>query len=166
MAQRDPYNVFFMHSTLSSDSLGENMLGDPGFEDQTTNSVSAPWRVTGTGGVDRGLGFAHSGSNNGWMRNTSSTSWNALTQIISVTPNTTYTLTGWLMGSSNVARGYFGARTTSGTVFSEATFGSLPSYTQKSVSFNSGSNTSVTVYAGFWGPGADSWIRVDDLSVQ
>jgi hypothetical protein len=51
-------------------------------------------------------------------------------------------------------------------VISEVAFSSLPTYTQKSVSFNSGSNTSVIVYAGFWGPGADSWIRVDDVSVQ
>jgi hypothetical protein len=314
MAQWDPYNVFFMHSTLSTDSLGENLLSDPGFEDQTTNTVSVPWQLTGTGGIDRGLGNGHSGANNAWLRSssgtntatqtiavapnhmyrltgwvrtsanmnngtlgvrgvnggaviqqtafgahttyaqvtvnfnsganslidvyggftppgadawvqlddlavvptttgehvgdggfesqttntptapwgaegpdskgvdrglgfthtganngwvrTSSTSWNAITQVISVTPSTNYTLTGWLTGSSNVAGGFFGVRTTGGTVISEAAFGSLPSYTQKTVSFNSGSNTSVIVYAGFWGPGADSWIRVDDVSVQ
>jgi hypothetical protein len=70
------------------------------------------------------------------------------------------------MGSSNVAAGYFGVRSPGGAVISEATFGSLPTYTQKTVAFNSGSNTSVTVYAGFWGPGADSWIRLDDVSLQ
>lgn len=164
MSQWDPYNVFFMHSTLSADSLGDNVLSDPGFEDQTSSTVSAPWRVVGTGGVDRGTGFSHSGANNGWVR--ASSGWNALVQTIAVAPNHEYRLTGWVRDSSNVAQGYFGVRAINGgAIVQEQTFASLPGYTQLTVNFDSGSNSLVDVYSGFWAPNADAWMQLDDVSV-
>lgn len=164
MAQWDPYNVFFMHSTLSADSLGDNMVSDPGFEDQTTSSVSAPWRVEGTGGIDLSLGNAHSGSNNAWLRST--TGWNAVKQTIAVAPNHNYRLTGWVRTSSNQNNGYFGVRAVNnGPVVQETQFGSLPGYTQLTVNFNSGNNSLVDIYGGFWAPGTDAWVQLDDFSV-
>jgi hypothetical protein len=143
-----------------------SLLQDPGFENQTSNTVSSPWYVQGidTKGIDRGLGYSHGGANNGWIR-TSSRNWNALKQDVAVTPNTNYVLTAWIRSSANVVGGYFGACTLGGTVINELNFGFLPDYTARTVTFNSGSNTSVSVFAGFWAPGADSFIQVDDFSL-
>ncbi|HEX4679599.1 MAG TPA: DUF4185 domain-containing protein [Gaiellaceae bacterium] len=164
MAQRDPYNVFFMHSTLSSDSLGENMVSDPGFEDQTTNSVTAPWRVSGTGGIDRGLGNGHSGANNAWLRSTKGT--NTVTQTIAVAPNHSYQLTGWVRTATNVSNGTFGVRAVNGgAVIQQTAFGAKASYTQLTVTFNSGNNSLVDVYGGFTAS-VDSWVQLDDVSLQ
>jgi hypothetical protein len=66
-----------------------NVVSDPGFELQTSNSVSSPGAVEGPDphGIDRGLGFSHSGGNNAWIHD-STANWNAIVQWISVTPNT------------------------------------------------------------------------------
>lgn len=147
-----------------------NLVADPGFEAQTTSTIAAPWAGEGpdTKGIDINNGFAHSGANNAWIHpaNTATTSWNAITQTIPVSPNTAYTLTGWIQDSSNVSAGYFGLRDGgTSTVLAETKFGSLPGYTQLAVTFNSGANTTVTIYAGYWAPGADSWLRLDDFDL-
>jgi hypothetical protein len=153
-------------AVYNSTSVASNLLRDPGFESQTTNTVSSPWYVQGTDtkGIDRGLGYAHSGANNGWIR-TTSRNWNALKQDVPVAPNTNYVLTAWIRSTANVVGGYFGVCTLPGTVISEVNYGFLPEYTSRTVTFNSGSNTTVSVYAGYWAPGADSFIQVDDFSL-
>lgn len=153
---------------------GGEGVADGGFEGQATSTVSPPWRGEGGGGkgIDRGLGFAHSGANNAWIRTTSG--WNAVKQVVSVMPNTNYRLTGWVRNSNNFiccqpqTGGYFGVRAGSDVTTSplaETSFGGLPSYTQLTVDFNPGSNGSVTVFAGYWAPGADSWVQIDDVSL-
>jgi hypothetical protein len=140
---------------------------DQSFENQTTNAVSPPWAVQGPDGhgIDRGLGLAHSGANNAWIR-TSTTNWNAITQLVPVAPNTNYVLTGWIRTSGNLADGYFGVRPGSSTSpFAETHFGIANAYTRLSVAFTSGSNTSVTVFGGYWAPGGDSWLQLDDISL-
>ncbi|GAA1688174.1 hypothetical protein GCM10009765_42060 [Fodinicola feengrottensis] len=139
---------------------------DPGFEKQPTSTVSAPWTVEGPDqhGIDRG-GQQHSGTNNAWIR-TSSKNWNAVTQVVPVKPNTSYRLTGWIRDTANVSGGYFGVRAgTTSSVLAETHYGSQPSYGQLTVPFTSGSNTTMTIYAGYWSPGADSWIQVDDVAL-
>ncbi|MCY1079016.1 hypothetical protein [Archangium lansingense] len=153
-------------SVYYANPVTSGLLQDPGFENQTSNAVSYPWYVQGTDakGIDRGLGFSHSGANNGWIR-TSSRNWNALKQDVQVTPNTNYVLTAWIRSSANVVGGYFGVCTVPGVIINELNYGYLPDYTAKTVTFNSGSNTSVSVFAGFWAPGSDSFIQVDDFSL-
>ncbi|WP_163505509.1 DUF4185 domain-containing protein [Fodinicola acaciae] len=159
MSQWNPYNVFLMHTKLSTDKSPANLLTDPGFEGQTSNTTAIPWKG---GGVDRGAGLSHSGANNGFVR--SSSGWNNLEQTVSVKPNTTYKLTGWIRTSANNTDGYFGARTTGGTVVSEKKFGNLPGYTQLSVTVNSGSQTQLQVYGGLWANG-DTWLQLDDVAL-
>ncbi len=145
-----------------------NLVADPGFELQGRPTVSSPWSTEGPDahGIDRNLGFAHSGQNDAWI-NDASTNWNSLTQTISVQPNTNYTLSGWVQNNFTDNIGYFGVRDADGiSVLKETTFGSLPGYGQLSVTFNSGSNTTVKVYIGFWGQGSTRWIRADDISLQ
>lgn len=148
-------------------------IGDGGFEAQTTNTVALPWHVenltgnwTGWVGIDLNQGWAHSGANNAYIR-TNTRDWNAIKQLVPVQPNTTYTLTGWFRTSATFGTGYFGVR---GDITSqplkEVSFGSLGGWTQQSVTLNSGSNDFLTVYAGYWAPGSDSWVQIDDISLS
>ncbi|MDQ0920702.1 DUF4185 domain-containing protein [Paenibacillus sp. V4I5] len=143
------------------------VVQDAGFENQANSTVSAPWTTDGpdSKGIDRGSGFAHSGANNAWIR-TSTTNWNALMQQVNVLPNTNYVLKGWIRNSNNFSGGFFGVRNSSGGVISEVNYGGLLNYTQQTIAFNSGSNTSVTLFVGYWAPGVDSWIQVDDIVLE
>jgi S-formylglutathione hydrolase FrmB len=122
----------------------------------------APWACTGSCGADHGAGTAHAGTGNGWVRNTSG--WNDLHQTITVTANHTYTVSAWLRTSTNNADGYFGLRTQGGQVVGEQRFGRLDNYTKVTATVNSGSNTTLVVYAGLWANG-DTWAQVDDVAV-
>lgn len=143
------------------------MVRDGGFENQASTTVSSPWTTEGPDakGIDLGAGFAHSGNNNAWIRD-STTNWNAVTQQITVQPNTNYTLTGWIKNNFSSNTGYFGVRQSDGvTVLKETPFTALPAYTLQTVAFNSGANGTVKVYAGFPGQGTDRWIQIDDVSL-
>jgi hypothetical protein len=149
-----------------------NIAGDGGFEHQATSTVAAPWAGEGPDekGVDRGLGFQRSGANNAWVHPSDGTSrhWNAIKQTVAVQPNTGYVLEGWVLGSSNVTSGYFGVRHgTSSSVLAERPFAASGAWTPLTVSFNSGANAQVTLFAGYWGPGGgDPFIRLDDVSLR
>jgi len=144
-----------------------NLVQDPGFEQQPNPWVSAPWLTEGPDGhgIDRWLGFQHTGNNDAWIRD-ASTNWNATTQVIAVKPNTKYTLTGWIRNNFGTNVGYFGVRDSGGfNVVAQTTFGAAAGYTMFTVSFDSGSNSTMTVFAGFWGQGVDTWMQLDDVSV-
>jgi S-formylglutathione hydrolase FrmB len=136
-----------------------NVVVNPGFE-----SGMAPWTCSGSCGVDIGLGNAHSGNNNGWVRN--SFGWNDIEQTVSVVPDTTYTLTGWIRTSSNNTAGYFGLRDLQGNVIGQTQYGSLPNYTQLSVTINVGPVNKVVLFAGLWAVNGDTWAQVDDVSLS
>jgi hypothetical protein len=148
--------------------VDRDRVQDGGFETQPSNTISAPWAGEGTGskGIDRGLGFARTGNNNGWI-NTSSTGWNAFTQRVPVTPNTNYRLTGWVRSSNNFTSGYFGVRPDgSNTPMAERPWGTLANpngYNELTLDFNSLGNSHVTLFLGYHGPGTASWLRVDDI---
>lgn len=145
-----------------------NLVLDPGFELQQTNTVSSPWNVEGPDGhgIDRGLGFSHTGSNNAWIRDSTS-NWNSIVQKISVVPNTNYVATAWVENNFGSNLGYFGVRDSGGiNVWAQKSFSAAPGYTQLTVPFNSGSNSQVTVFCGFWGTGSDQWLRMDDFSLE
>jgi S-formylglutathione hydrolase FrmB len=144
---------------LAPSGTPPNVVADPGFESGTLS----PWNCTGQCGLDQNAGNAFSGANNAWVRNW--TGWNDIDQTVAVTPNTEYTLTGWLRTSSNNNAGYFGVRDTGGNVISEDEFNSLPGYTQLTVTLNTGSNNSVVVYGGLWAQG-DTWMQLDDVSLM
>ena len=144
-------------------------LADGGFE--ATGSGKPAWSFEGTAanGVDRGLGFAHSGANNGWIR-TSGSGWSALTQKIPVKPGTTYTFGSWINASAGLPAGggRFGVRlgAEGSQVLEEKTFGASTGYVHHEVTVTvpAGANE-VTLYAGFTAPGTDTWIQVDDFAV-
>lgn len=141
-----------------------NLVAQSGFENQPTNSLTSPWYGDGNTGVDRNLGFAHTGANNAWARNT--TGWNAIKQEVPVEPNTNYTLTAWLKTSSNQNNGYFGARVlNNGPILNEIHLNApMANYTQRTVTFNSGNNHSIEIFAGTSADG-DTWIQADNFSM-
>jgi hypothetical protein len=156
--------------TTMNGSLGEclpNLVVDPGFE--ASSSLQNTWQIEGPDGhgVDSGIGFAHTGWNNAWIR-ASSFEWNALRQHVVVEPNKNYVLTAWVQTSDNFpATGRFGVRTgNTSNVLAETPFEARPGYTKLSVEFFSDSLTSVEVFWGNWAQGVDSWMRLDDLALR
>jgi len=76
-------------------------------------------------------------------------------QTLTLSPNTAYTLSGWLQGSY----GYLGVRGDA----SASVWGSSSGYAKQSVSFTTGSTGQVTVYVhGWFGQGT---VYADDLAV-
>ena len=152
--------------TAAPVSYTTNLLGDPGFELQTSSQVSAPWTTIGNTamGIDRNLGNAHSGLNNGYVWNNSNT-WNAIAQTVAVQPNTEYVYSGWVRSSLVGQIGYFSVDGQT-SILNEVSFGELSQYTYLVVRFNSGSNTSVRVRVGFWGQNTVQWIQIDDLALR
>ncbi len=157
------YNTHLMRVTLNNDTISNNPISDPSFETQTETPIMAPWYVVGEGGIDRNIGQAHTGLNNGYVRNGSG--WNAIKQRVVVQPNTNYTLKGWIRTSGNNNNGFFGARVINdGPVLSETHYTSIANYTEMTVTFNSGSNSYVELYNGIWATG-DMWSQIDDVSL-
>ncbi len=147
-------------------ALRTNLLLDPGFELQSNRALVSPWIPMGSGaiGADVNVGNAHTGANNGFVWD-DSTDFNAITQTVAVQPNTTYAFTGWVRSSLSSPVGYFSVDGANG-VLNESSFAGLPGYSQQTVLFNSGANTSVRVRAGFWGDNSVQWIQTDDLTLQ
>jgi hypothetical protein len=163
--------------TVTVNPPNGNLIEDPGFEFQNTPNggpPQPPWYGLEPGvdgpivGVDESRSDCHSGQNCGYVESISVhiNTWSAIAQTVSVATNTNYVLTGWVSDSANgaFARGEFGVRT-SGGVIRQTTIQPKSSYTQLSVSFNSGSNTSIVVYAGFTPAGSGAWLRLDDVSL-
>jgi len=144
-----------------------SQLADGGFEG--TGGGKPAWLFEGTAanGVDRGLGFAHSGANNGWIRCTC-TGWSALYQTVPVVPGATYTFGSWVNASANLPadQGRFGVRAGTQDLASK-TFGAGTGYVHHEVTMKIPPDVhELTVYAGFNAPNKDTWIQVDDFTVS
>lgn len=159
MSQWKPYNVFLMRSKLQIGSPVHNLVADPFFEKQPGGTISNPWVLeSGNGGIDKGS-FSRSGSNNVWLR--SGGGWNAIKQTVPVNPNTEYRLKAFVKTSTNNNAGFFGVRNSDGSILNETPFSRHDNYSPLTVQFNSGSNTSVTIFTGMHATG-DTWIQADD----
>jgi hypothetical protein len=149
-------------------TAGSSLVSEGGFETQTAiGAATTPWFSEGalSYGVDVAAGKAHTGADNGWVASTTSTGWGAIKQTLAVTPNTDYRMTAWIRNSGNIGSGYVGAKTTGGSVLGEVRFGKASSYTPYVINFNSGSNSTIVLHAGFWGPGSTAWAQIDDVTL-
>jgi hypothetical protein len=147
---------------------GRNLVVNPGFEAQGSTRILSPWMAEGPDihSVEVGGGLAQTGLNDGLIEN-SSTSWNALTQKITVNPNTSYILTGWVQNDFGTNTGSFGVRAADGvSVLAQTSFGTASTYVPVTVKFNSGNNSSVTIFAGFQGQKKKLMMRLDDLALR
>lgn len=156
-------------SQLQGSATTPNVLQDPGFETQNSSTLQEPWEKdegSGAVGVDHGVGGTHGGDDNAWV--TTSSGWTSLAQRgVGVRPNTNYTLTCWTRDSGSVTS-YLGVYYTDSKTLgtkSEQSFSGSTSYVQRSMTFNSGSYTSVNVYVGYSGTSPTSYLVVDDCSL-
>ncbi|RST19037.1 hypothetical protein E2C00_32765 [Streptomyces sp. WAC05374] len=156
--------------------LYRNPLQDGGFEAQGTSSVSQPWNVEGPDAkvISTSAHGANSGSKSAVLSSPGTRVWNALSQPIPVRPHTNYVITGFFRTSSNVNTAFFGVRLPGVQLPVESHFGPAPGwcpsttptcYGQITVPFNSGNNTTVTAFAGFWGVGTPAHMSIDDIKV-
>ncbi len=76
-------------------------------------------------------------------------------------------MTGFFRTSPEVNTAFFGVRLPGVWPPKEQQFGPIPggAYQQIRVRFNSENNTSVTLFAGFWGLGTPSVMQIDDVAV-
>jgi hypothetical protein len=146
---------------------GRNLVVNPGFEDQGGTSLLSPWTAEGPDShtVEIGGGTAHTGQDDALIQS-SSGAWNAITQTITVAANTDYVLTGWVQNTFGKNTGTFGVRGASGAVIKQTSFGTASTYTPLTVKFNSGNNTSITIFAGFTGQRKTMDLRLDDVYLR
>jgi hypothetical protein len=151
---------------------------DPGFEQQTATGggpLVLPWYSEGpatigsddwSGGGATSKNGPHGGNRDGYIYAPASGTWSDIAQTVSVAPNTNYVLTAWVQNSNDAgfSGGALGARTPSGSVLRQTAIPMSATYGQLSVSFNSGGNGSVVVYAGF-APSGAAWMHLDDVSL-
>lgn len=143
-------------------------LADGGFEAPAGGKPAWDFEGTANHGVDRGLGFAHTGRNNGWIR-TSGTGWSALTQQVPVVPGRSYVFRGWMRSSPTLDDGRFGVRLGDhgSTVLAEQEFGATEQYVERTVTVTVPPGVDeLTVYTGFVAPGTDTYLQLDDTSVD
>ncbi|MEV0582590.1 DUF4185 domain-containing protein [Nonomuraea sp. NPDC050310] len=164
LSQWTPYNVYLVKVQLNRDATitNPNLVRDPSFERQATGTVSSPWAVRGNGGIDNGT-WSFTADRNAFVRY--NRGWHDLYQTVAVTPNTNYTLTGWLRTSPNNDNGFFGVRAPGGPPIAEVNFRALGGWTKQTVTFSSGSRSSVEIFAGIWTDNGDMWLQLDDLSL-
>jgi hypothetical protein len=155
-------------------SSSTNLVQNATYE---TGSLS-PFVVEGNptaAGIDNNPGHSHSGTDNAYIfDNSGSSKFVDIAQTISVMPNTTYTLSVWVDANVSASNVIAGVKTTGGTVLATTTpyTGNDPGsqtsggsfYKQLTLTFNSGNNNSVVIFAGYQTPGtgANSWINMDD----
>lgn len=143
-------------------------VNDGGFERQPGRSLSLGWVGEGAGfkGVDVNRGLARVGKNNAFIRTT--TGWNAVAQPIRVVPHRRYRMAAFVRTSGNFTGGVYGVRPASGgSAIAHATYGeyAVTRYRLVVLDFDSGPSRSLTVFIGYWAPGVDSWLQIDDVQV-
>ncbi|WP_194409903.1 DUF4185 domain-containing protein [Microbacterium cremeum] len=166
LSQWDPYNVYLMRAEIDENGavVNPNLIQNGGFERAADGTMPAPWACTGNCGIDTNHAWAHGGSKQGWMR--SNAGWIDIHQDVAVEPNTTYTLTGFVVTGGTPAAGSIGVRElgAGAATIAEASFEAVGAYTRYSVTFHSGNRTAVQAFVGSHLNG-DRWVQIDDLSL-
>lgn len=134
--------------TVSGPGGGTGALVNGDFE---TGSLS-PWTCESGGAV---ISTPVHGGSHALAAAAGSSRTGECTQTLTLSPNTKYTLSGWVQGNY----GYLGVRGDA----SASTWGSSSGYAKQSVAFTTGSTGTVTVYLhGWYGQGT---VYGDDISV-
>ncbi|WP_433164550.1 DUF4185 domain-containing protein [Kribbella sp. CA-247076] len=163
MSQWDPYNVYLMHTKLTDDGQVTNLVTDPGFEEQTGSTPAPPWQLNGRGGIDA-ANLGHSGARNAFVRDSIGT--HQVQQSVAVRPHHRYRLSAWMRTAENNRETMIGVRTLRGKEIAQKTGGAHKDYEKVSVEFNSGRESLIQLYAGFFGHGQDVWLQLDDVVLE
>jgi len=147
---------------------GGNLIQDPGFEQQASASIAAPWSAEygGSGGAGISLNSAnpgdrHSGLNNSWLWTGHETA--VLKQAVSLNAGKSYELGAWVSGGWTAVNGTIGVRQADGTVIREEPFTAEKSYTFVSLAFDAPVSGGAEVYLRFTAQPAAPLI--DDVSL-
>jgi hypothetical protein len=111
------YNVFFLRVPFAVDQTEQNLVSDPGFEDQIPHPTQGPgpyrpWCHAGTthanldspGLAHAGIQSATLGGPSGACASAPAPSGSVTSQVLAVTPGQSYRVTAWVAGSSAVHR--------------------------------------------------------------
>jgi D-arabinan endo alpha-(1,5)-arabinofuranosidase len=120
--------VFLMHTKLTKNGAKTNLVTDPGFEEQTGATPTAPWQLGGRGGIDR-TNLGHSGQNNAYVRDSIGT--HQLQQNVAVRPHHRYRLSAWIRTADNNSETMLGVRTLRGRTVTERGSGAHPAYLEE-----------------------------------
>lgn len=140
-----------------------NWVVNGGFEYEGAYAVTNDlhWECNGVCGLDHYVELSHLGNGNGWIRSNDD-KWHEIYQDVSVASNTDYYLTGWLRASGSKLA-LFGVRGRDGVSLADKSVIRGDEYVNYQISFNSGDNDQVRVYAGLKPGGNDSWIQIDEV---
>ena len=140
------------------------MVWESGFENEPTESISYKtlWKT-----YESSTSYdAHSGTASCKQVNKEEGHWkDACTQTIIVHKNTNYTIKGYAKASlTGYEKANLGARLANGVICDKAIPLNPDEWTEISVTFNSGDNTSLDVFFGTWGH-AGLTVTVDDITL-
>ena len=163
--------IGFPSGTRTFTSIGEleasyrTQVADPGFE---AHSGGSAWQFDGPAGhgVDRGLGFEHTGSNNAWIR-TSGSGFSALSQDVPVRSGQDYTVSVWTQSSPGMTGGRLQVTDADGGDLGQVEIPAQSEYGkhQITVTVPEGHST-INVSVGFEGNDTDQYLQIDDVGVR
>jgi hypothetical protein len=81
-------------------------------------------------------------------------------------PITRYRLSAWVRTADNNTETMLGVRTLRGKTLAERKSGAFPGYTLVSVEVQTGQESLIQLYAGFFGHGQDVWLQLDDVVLE
>jgi hypothetical protein len=148
-----------------------NLVDDNLFLNQAKGvPIAAPWRGEGDGDGIKGVNWSFSESLNdekatAFLR--ASSGWNAISQRIATANNVRYVATASIRTTQNVEYGFFGVRDGYGRK-TEIRFGPAPDESEIRLPFTGstgGYDPMMTLYLGYWGPGADSCVEIQSVGV-
>ncbi len=141
-----------------------NLILDPGYEMQASSQVTFPWANVGNGTIERDTQQARSGKNDARISPATDSAWTDISQLVTVKPDTTYTLSVYIHTSGDIDTDFatFNVITANGIKLAGIHFGPSPSgYSLISLTFNSSTYSGVTVQIGFSGQ-TSTWLQADD----
>lgn len=138
------------------------MIWEGGFENEPAESIA--YKTLWNAPLASTSYDARSGKVSCKLTNKDDGVWkDACTQTLTVHKNTVYRLTAYAKSSlAGYEKAYFGARLPDGTICDKAVPLSNEEWTELTVDFNSGDNTSVEVFFGTWGH-AGLAVYIDDV---
>jgi hypothetical protein len=189
------YNVFFLQTPLAIDETEQNLVSDPGFEDQIAHPTQGPgpYRPWCHGGTTRAnldsARLAHGGVTSAMLGGSpaacASPTPSVMSQVLAVTPGQNYRVTAWVAVSSAVrtARMAVNERvatdryeltnacmapaTTGSPALGEIALAPTPNgdYREIDLPFTAGAESLVDLSFSLGDVGTDAWVRIDDVTV-
>jgi hypothetical protein len=149
--------------------LERPQVQDGGFEEDWHDAIYLPWMLagSGSGGVDMRNGKAYNGKNNAWLcAQNGKMVWLTQNRIM-VEPNAKYVLTAAIRTSGNVEDGFLRIMKSGkdGKAIAQTIYGTQKKYTLVTLSLETGNTAHVDVQIGYTGPGASSWMQIDEVSL-